>query len=382
MAAEEPTRNGMQVEMAMPETVVVTDFTSPYQIELFNEVEKQEPGRLTVIYLHQNDKSRAWTQQPIYHRALLMEVDRDAQYLARKAVSRAEFAVFNFYTDGFAQELIGQRSSEKRPWCFWGERPGFHHPWLGRLGRIWLLRSLHRCRAAIWGIGKLAVSAYREEFGPHRLYINLPYFSNLERFQNVSDGRRDQESQRGRTILFSGSLIRRKGVDTLARAFAEVARNHSGRLKLRIMGSGPEEARMRHHLAAASADVSFAGFKDWDHLPGEYGAADILCAPSRHDGWGLVVPEGMAAGLPVISTTTTGAAVDLIEHNVNGWLIKPDDEASLAGAMIQVATMAEESLQHMSSQAKNRVTQLSLKSGAHRFRQATRSSLDVWGVSL
>ena len=40
--------------------------------------------------------------------------------------------------------------------------------------------------------------------------------------------------------------------------------------------------------------VQFTGFRDWEDLPAEYGKADVLCVPSLHDGWGLVVPEGLA----------------------------------------------------------------------------------------
>ncbi len=70
-----------------------------------------------------------------------------------------------------------------------------------------------------------------------------------------------------------------------------------------------------------SERVEFAGFKDWNELPGEYASADVLCVPSRYDGWGLVVPEGLASGLPVIATDRMGAALEFVETGRNGWLI-------------------------------------------------------------
>ena len=94
----------------------------------------------------------------------------------------------------------------------------------------------------------------------------------------------------------------------LAQAFVRLAAERPN-VRLRLLGDGPMAAESRRPLVRRVGDqVKFVGFRDWDELPGEYAQADILCVPSRHDGWGLVVPEGMAAGLPVISTAETGAA--------------------------------------------------------------------------
>ena len=83
----------------------------------------------------------------------------------------------------------------------------------------WKLAKLHASPAPIWGIGKFAVDGYRREFGAQRAYFNLPYFSDLERFEVAT---REEKSER--TFLFSGSLIERKGVDLLAAAFVRLAR--------------------------------------------------------------------------------------------------------------------------------------------------------------
>ena len=85
--------------------------------------------------------------------------------------------------------------------------------------------------------------------------------------------------------------------------------------------------------------VEFVGFKDWDELPEEYARADVLCVPSRYDGWGLVVPEGLASGLPVIATDRMGAALEFVENRRNGWLIRADDEEALFDAMREAASI-------------------------------------------
>ena len=49
----------------------------------------------------------------------------------------------------------------------------------GGLFRQFSLRPLHRTKVPIWGIGQFAIDGYAREFGRERLFINLPYFSNL-----------------------------------------------------------------------------------------------------------------------------------------------------------------------------------------------------------
>ncbi|WP_395746999.1 glycosyltransferase [Prosthecobacter sp.] len=359
----------------MPKTVVVTDFTSPYQIELFNAVEELAPGQLNVIYLHQRSAGREWSLRKTLHRSVMLERDVDGMTKARALVDAAELAVFNFYDDRHALELIRRRAALDTAWCFWGERPGFYHMQLGRLRRLWMLAPLHARRAAIWGIGTMAVNAYREEFGAFRDYVNLPYYSDLSRFQAlpVSPPRAGGVF----TFLYSGALIRRKGVDLVARAFRRLAAAHP-QARLRIMGSGPLEKKLRRILRFCMAQVEFTGFKDWAALPDEYASANVICVPSRYDGWGLVVPEGLAAGLPVISTEQTGAAVDFLRPGKNGWLIQANDEEAVHQAMREAVSLEPARWAEMSAAARATVAGHGLDKGAAGFIRAAVSAASGW----
>jgi glycosyltransferase involved in cell wall biosynthesis len=223
---------------------------------------------------------------------------------------------------------------------------------------------LHGSAAPIWGTGNLAVEAYRREFGPRRDYFNLPYYSDLRRFEHASRSGRVRRGQT--TFLYSGSLNRRKGVDLLARAFCRLAAELP-EVRLRLVGDGPLRPQLERDLGGLGGRVEFAGFRDWDALPAEYAQGDVLCVPSRHDGWGLVVPEGMAAGLPVISTEATGAAVDLIDPSENGWRVSPGDADALHRAMREAASLTDEELTRRSAAAIRRVESHSLERGAEHF---------------
>jgi len=346
---------------------VLTDCPSPYQVELFNEIEAQGKCLLEVAYLRGHDPERQWQASEIRHAS--MELSNGGMARARESTRRADLVVFNYYLHANAERLIRERSAQGGPWCFWGERPGFHQPrWLGRLVRKWKLAKLHASPAPIWGIGEFGVDGYRKEFGTQREYFNLPYFSDLKRFETP-----EREEKRERVFLFSGSLIARKGVDLLAAAFVRLARDVSG-VRLRIVGDGNLRDSLMQKFASVRERVEFVGFRHWQELPDEYAAADVLCVPSRYDGWGLVVPEGLASGLPVIATDRMGAGLEFVRTGKNGWLIRADDEEALLKAMREAA------VGELPNGARESISEHTLENGADRFARYAQETIANWNT--
>jgi glycosyltransferase involved in cell wall biosynthesis len=352
---------------------VLTDCPSPYQVELFNEIESHGKCTLEVAYLRNRDPGRHWKSLVVRHSAIELDGFRDQMSRARESARDADLVVFNYYMHTQAERLIGERAALGSPWCFWGERPGFRQPaWAGRLLRKWKLSKLHAAPVPIWGIGKFAVDGYRKEFGEHRAYFNFPYFSDLQRFKISAP-----EEKRERVFLFSGSLIPRKGVDLLAKAFVRLAAEVSN-VRLKIVGQGELRQSLAQTLRSVSDRVEFAGFRDWSELPGEYALADVLCVPSRYDGWGLVVPEGLASGLPVIATDRMGAALEFVETGRNGWLIAAGDEEALFRAMREAALLSSTELTEMGHHARESVSTHTLQNGAARFVHCAQEAVAGW----
>ncbi|HEY6329609.1 MAG TPA: glycosyltransferase family 4 protein [Blastocatellia bacterium] len=355
---------------------VVTHVDSPYQAELFDSIAGSERVDLEVIYLHGVHRVCRWTKRPLNHNAISLDEEVDHFAEARERVLASDLAVISYYAERPANLLLNARAASGKPWCFWGERPGTRRPeYAGRLLRRWKLSRLHGSRAPIWGIGKLAVRAYKSEFGPHRSYSNVPYFSNLDRFGPEKRAHTSESSER--VFLFGGSLIRRKGVDLLARAFVQIA-SEIPSIRLRIIGEGELRSALGRTLEPVGDRVEFLGFKDWSELPACYTAADVFCVPSRYDGWGMVVPEGLASGLPVIATDRMGAALELIDPGRNGWLIPAGNEAALVNVLREAALLPPPKLEEMSTNARESVSGHSLQHGAERFINAAHKSLANW----
>lgn len=357
--------------------LVITHFTSPYQVELFDAISTVKEVDITVVYLNKQSPGRKWASRKLVHTHFFSSDLKFEKNGLRGLIEKADLIVINFYQSCLSFSAIYLSRKLKKPLVFWGERPHEHwYSWLSRVVRLFIFNGWRGVNFDVWGIGSLAVNKYKMEFGGNCEYVNISYYSDLSRFTQSTENNGPQSMQTRDTVTFfySGSLIHRKGVDVLARAFLKLlADGHKARLV--FLGEGDLRPELETMLRGHEALVEFLGFKDWEELPGVYASADVLCVPSRHDGWALVVPEGLAAGLPVIATTTTGAAVDLIQHGVNGWLVPCDDVAAFASAMGDAATLQPEALEAMSFHAKDSVARHQLQDGAARFAAAARKAV-------
>lgn len=357
----------------LPQIVVLTQLTSPYQVEFFNALASTGGCQLKVVYLTSKVHDRQWAVPQITHDHLILSEAPQMRKEALSALMDADLAVFNYYTDWFALQAIRERASRRRPWVFWGERPGFFQTGLiGVLGRWLLLMPLHRHAAPIWAVGRFGVQGYQHEFGHARSYQNIPYFSNLQRFFSVP-----RSPGEPRVFMYSGSLLARKGVDLLAEAFARLAQRHP-HARLVLLGSGDLEARMRVILEPCASQVTWLGFRPWEDLPKCYAMGSVFCFPSRYDGWGLALVEALAAGMPAIGTTRAGAAIEFLSDKTAGWLVEPGNSQALEKAMEEALEMPEEEFVRMGRAARKLVAGSDLAEGVQRFIAASQDVLTHW----
>lgn len=132
-------------------------------------------------------------------------------------------------------------------------------------------------------------------------------------------------------VMYAGPVSVRKGAHYLLRAWPRVA-GAGGELHLYgqmlLADRLPDEAR----CAPGGDRIAVHGSVSGAVLAAAYLNASVLVLPTLCDGFGMVVSEALAHGLPVITTTNAGAA-DLIEHGVNGFIVPPADEDALAASL-------------------------------------------------
>lgn len=159
---------------------------------------------------------------------------------------------------------------------------------------------------------------------------------DLDRFRPDPAARKAARAELGipeqaTLLLFMGRLRVDKGVRELAEAFARMA---AGRPELWLLMVGPDEERVGPDLAALMGECSArARVLGFTSAPERYmAAADFICLPSHREGFGMVVIEAAATGIPAIGSRIYGVS-DAIVDGGTGILFDVRDVGQLAGAI-------------------------------------------------
>ena len=132
-----------------------------------------------------------------------------------------------------------------------------------------------------------------------------------------------------KNIVFVGRLAEKKGVKYLIDAMKYLDAN------LYIIGKGPLEEELKQQALEYGDKIVFLGAKTHQELPEAYASADIFVAPSvtakdgDQEGFGLVIIEAMASGVPVVASKS-GGIVDIVRDGKNGFLVEEKNSMELA----------------------------------------------------
>jgi glycosyltransferase involved in cell wall biosynthesis len=125
-------------------------------------------------------------------------------------------------------------------------------------------------------------------------------------------------------FLWAGTFSIRKGAHYLLSAWQQLQADSQAQLQvLGAMGLPPS------FIQSLPDNIRISGTVPRHELYQQYHQADVLVFPTLCDGFGMVVTEAFAQGLPVITTDRAGAA-DLIQHGVNGLIVPAGDAQALA----------------------------------------------------
>ena len=173
-----------------------------------------------------------------------------------------------------------------------------------------------------------------------RLVVN-PGGVDLERFIPVPDRSNLKEDlgfpRKHIHLLTVRNLEARMGLDNLIRAIDLIKKNGL-QIHLTIVGEGPEREKLEQLIQEyqLSDNIRMMGFVSSKSLPLIYCAADFFILPTRElEGFGLVTPESMSCGTPVLGTPV-GATKEILS-NFNGEFLFDDTTPSAMASGIQAA---------------------------------------------
>ena len=172
-------------------------------------------------------------------------------------------------------------------------------------------------------------SAYWTHYIPKTPQFLMPYAVNNSYFAQLAEDAAPREAalrselrlDPGRpVILFASKLQTRKHADHLVEAYRQFLGGQPEQPYLVIVGDGEERQALETRCQDLGlTGVRFAGFRNQSELPRFFQLADVFVLPSRHEPWGLIVNEAMAAGCPVIVSTDVGSHPDLVSNGGPGF---------------------------------------------------------------
>jgi glycosyltransferase involved in cell wall biosynthesis len=240
---------------------------------------------------------------------------------------------------------------------------------LSELNTLRLDTQTHLARGNAWIFRRcMSISVSHDQvdpnhfssFVPRSLIHVVPNGIDAERYRPREQAplRRKHDLPEGPLLVAAGRLNREKGFDIAIRAFAEIARGRED-ANLLIVGHGEQ----LHLLQAQAAElgvgerVLFAGPKEPEEVAELLAAADIFLFPTlRHEAGPIVLLEGMACGLPIISTPSGGVTEVVTPSGgpPTGILVPPNDPESLSRA-IRAVLDDEELARDLGRRARERI---------------------------
>lgn len=185
--------------------------------------------------------------------------------------------------------------------------------------------------------GRIAVSEPAREFisrpypGDYRVIPNgveVETFSSARAFERFEDDRTN--------LLWVGRLDKRKGLRYLLKAYAQLKWDWP-QLRLIVVGPGnPDNESHRIMSERNLTDIEFIGPVSEHDKARYYKSAHIYCTPATgQESFGIVLLEAMAASIPIVATSIPGYA-SVMQHEQEGLMVPPKDEASLADAIARL----------------------------------------------
>jgi len=185
------------------------------------------------------------------------------------------------------------------------------------------------------------VSHVRWAFGlPEDKLVMVPNGVNTEVYTKIENNdlrhfRNKFALPEEKIVLFVGRLVHEKGIHVLVNAVPKVLEKVNA--KFIIVGNGYMREQLSNivrHIGLTHK-VMFTGFVDDETLRKLQKCADVSVVPSLFEPFGIVALEAMAAKSPVV-VSDTGGLSEIVEHDLAGVKVYPDNPDSLAWGIAKV----------------------------------------------
>ena len=167
------------------------------------------------------------------------------------------------------------------------------------------------------------------------LGVNKKYISVVYNWVDIKEIKKIKEPKKKLDVIYAGRLMKHKNINILIKS-VYLAKKEFPDIKAGIIGDGPEKTRLRAltKRLRIERNIKFMDFMLKEELYGFMKSSKLFVLPSVLEGFGIIVIEANACGLPVITVKhKRNASVDLIKDYNNGFVCKLS-EAHIAEKII------------------------------------------------
>ena len=183
-----------------------------------------------------------------------------------------------------------------------------------------------------------AVSAFTAREGQRIYSLHKPIkilYNGIKVGNYCNQAMRSNSNQ----VLFSGSLLPKKGIYQLVKAWPEVVARFPS-ATLHIYGKGDQNKILKLLTKAHGSSVFLYGHISRENLLLKLQTADLAVFPSFSETFGMAAAEAMAIGCPTVFTTRSSGP-ELITDQVEGWLTDPSNTREIANTICEALSSAE-----------------------------------------
>jgi glycosyltransferase involved in cell wall biosynthesis len=233
----------------------------------------------------------------------------------------------------------------QRPFNHWTDNPEKdkkkESKWTINFLRFIFYLMLRKSECKVFAVGKITVATFLKKGFPLQKLVNLPIFVDVDedlikyKLKRVKIQAKFNVPNGGYLLSAGSRLIYEKGYDLLINAISKLPAELKEKVKLIIVGSGNQVLRLRQQIDLTNLTdvVEIHEWMDIEDFKTLIANSEIFFHPARFDAYGGTT-LAMALSVPVIGSKGAGAAVDRINHGVNGFLYEPEDIQTLSEQII------------------------------------------------
>lgn len=192
------------------------------------------------------------------------------------------------------------------------------------------------------GVKENIVTRYKVKPSKIEVIYNPVDIENIAR--NIHEGTMTEEhlsifTDSDKVIITAGRLVNDKDHKTLIKAFAKV--NERVDSKLIILGEGEleQELRLLAEKLMIKDNVHFLGFQQNPYIYFKH--ADVFALTSKREGFGHVLTEALATGIPIVSTDAKPGAKEVLNSGEFGLMCQVGNVSELADKLYEILTWDE-----------------------------------------